>query len=198
MELDDLKNAWNNAHSQAEKQNTLTTKMIDQMTQKKYYSKIKEITYPEIVGIAICLMATIYIGLNFYKLDSIFLQCVGALAILLLLVLSVISLLSLRQLNITGDVNKSYAETLRLFATQKIRFYKLQKINITLSYLLLVMVIILLTKFFNGRDITSNKYFWTLSFTVGYLFLLFYSKWVSKLYRKTLKQSEELLKELQS
>jgi len=41
-----------------------------------------------------------------------------------------------------------------------------------------------------------NKYFWTFSFTLGYIFLLFYSKWVSKHYNKILSQAEELLKEL--
>jgi hypothetical protein len=144
------------------------------------------------------LLAALFIGLHFYKLDTIFLQGTGILSILVLLTLSAISLLSLRQINIKVDMNKSYAETLKTFAVQKMQFHKFQKINVTLSYLLLVAVIILLSKFFSGKDITSNKYFWIFSFAFGYLFLLFYSNWVMKYYKKIASQAEELLHELQS
>ena len=196
MELDDFKNTWDNQSNETQQQN-LTFKIIDQMTQSKYNSKINRIAYPEIIGILICLFATIFIGLNFYKLDNIFLQGVGIVSILLLLTLSVVSFLSLRQLKKTNDFSKPYAETLKIFATQKLEFYKLQKINMTLSYLLLVTVIILLSKFFSGRDITDSKYFWTFSFSFGYIFLLFFSKFVTRFYKTTLRKSEELLQELQ-
>jgi hypothetical protein len=195
MELDELKNTWNNASNLVEEQN-LTPKMIDQMTHKKYHSKIKKIAYPEIVGVIICLISAFFIGANFNKLDTAFLQGAGILSILLLVTLSIISLLSLRQLNIKEDVNKSYAATLKIFATQKLQFYKLQKMNVVLSYVLLVSIIILLSKFVNGRDISETKYFWIYSFSFGYLFLLFYSKWVAKYYKKTVHQSEELLQDL--
>ena len=196
MELDDFKNTWDNQSNETQQQN-LTFKIIDQMTQSKYNSKINRIAYPEIIGILICLFATIFIALNFYKLDNIFLQGVGIVSILLLLTLSVVSFLSLRQLKKTNDFSKPYAEALKIFATQKLEFYKLQKINMTLSYLLLVTVIILLSKFFSGRDITDSKYFWTFSFSFGYIFLLFFSKFVTRFYKTTLRKSEELLQELQ-
>jgi hypothetical protein len=195
MELDELKNTWNNASNLVEEQN-LTPKMIDQMTQKKYHSKIKKIAYPEIIGIIICLISAFFIGANFNKLDTAFLQGAGILSILVLVTLSIISLLSLRQLNIKEDVNQTYAATLKIFATQKLQFYKLQKINVILSYVLLVSIIILLSKFVNERDISDTKYFWIYSFSFGYLFLLFYSKWVAKYYKKTVQQSEELLQDL--
>lgn len=196
MELDDLKKTWDNQNDKAKKQ-ILTSKIIDRMTQTKYNSKINKIAYPEILGSIICLIAIIFIGFNFHKLDTTFLQGVGVISILILLTLSVVSFLSLRQLKMTNDFNKPYAETLKIFATQKIEFYKLQKINLTLSYLLLVTVIILISKFFSGRDITDSKYFWTFSFTFGYIFLLFFSKFVVKFYKNTLRKTEELLQELQ-
>jgi hypothetical protein len=198
MELDDLKNTWDNINTKIKQQQNLTPFMIDKMTRRKYYSKIKRIAYPEIVGVIICLITAFYIAAYFNKLDTPFLKAVGIVSILLLLMLSLISLFSLRQLNIKGGINRSYAETLKMFAAQKLQFGKLQKANITLSYLLLVTVIILLAKLFYGRDITGSKYFWTFSFTGGYIFLLFFSKLVSKFYNKTLRQAEELLKELQS
>ena len=197
MQLDDLKNTWDNPNNPAEQKQHLTTKMIEQMTQKKYNSKIKKIAYPEIIGVIICLISVLFIGINFYKLDTTFLQGAGIVSVLLLVTLSILSLLSLRQLTIPEDVNRPYAATLKIFATQKLQFFKLQKINAVLSYLLLVSILILMSKYFDDRDITGIKYFWIYSFSFGYLFLLFYSKWVAKYYKKTVKQSEELLQDLQ-
>jgi glucan phosphoethanolaminetransferase (alkaline phosphatase superfamily) len=197
MELDDLRSAWDNISDQTEKQHHLTPKIINQMTQKKYYPKVTKVAYPEIVGVGICLIAAAFIGAVFYKLDTLFLQGVGMVSILLLLTIAVISMLSIRQFNIKEDINKPYAETLRIFATQKLIFFKMQKVNIVLSYLLLVTIIILLSKLFNGRDITDSKYFWASSFSIGYIFLLAYARFVSKYYQKALSQAEDLLQELQ-
>ena len=197
MELDDLKGTWDQANDRAGQQRNLTPGMIDLMTQRKFYSKTKRIAYPEISGVIICIISAVVIGLNYNKLDSTFLQGAAIVSIMLLLSLSVISLVSLRQLNISGDVNRTYAETLREFAYRKLRFYKLQKLNIGLSYVLLVSIIVLMSKLFTGRDISDLKYFWIFSFSFGYLFLLFYSVWVFKYYRKTINQAEELLRELE-
>lgn len=195
MELDDLKTTWQNENNSA-LQNNLTTLIIDKMTHEKYQSKIKKITYPEIIGSSICVIAAGFIALNFNKLDTIILQAVGVASIIIQLIISTLGILSLQQLNIKKDLNKPYAETLKIFATQKLAFYKLQKINIILCYLLMVIIIVLLPKLFGNKDITEYKYFWLYAFSTGYIFLLLISKFVSKFYKKTLQHTEELLKEL--
>ncbi|MGF2413906.1 hypothetical protein [Ferruginibacter sp.] len=196
MELDDLKNTWNNMSNEVQQQPHLNTEKINQMTSSKYHSRIKKIAYPEMAGIFICITGVAFTLFNFSKLNTVFFQATAVVAIAVLLLLSAISWISIRRLNVTGDVNKPYAATLKNFAVQKIRFHKLQKINVTLSYLLLVCIIILLPKFFTGKDITSNNSFWIFAFSIGYIFLLFYSKWVAKYYSKSLRQAENLLKEL--
>jgi hypothetical protein len=195
MELDDLKSTWNSA---SKPQPEVTTKMVDEIAREKYQSKIKKIVYPEIIGSIVCLAAAVFITINFYKLNTIFLQGVGVLCILLLMIMVSISFSSLKQLSLAEDVDKPYAETLKSFARQQLRFYNLQKINITLGYLLLVTVIILMLKFFGDRDITGSKLFWILSFTIGYIFLLFFSSFVAKSYKKTLEKSKELLQALEA
>ena len=195
MKLDDLKSTWQN-ESNAASQNNLTTLIIDKMTQEKYHSKIKKITLPEIIGSIICVIAAGFIALNFNKFDTIVLQTIGLASIIILLIISVLSVLSLQRLNFKKDLNKPYSETLKIFAAQKLAFYKLQKINIILCYLLMVTIIVLLPKLFGNKDITEYKYFWLSTFTTGYIVLFFLSKFVSNFYRKTLQQSEELLREL--
>lgn len=196
MELDDLKNTWNRTSMQVQKQQSINPTMMEKMSSQKYRSKMKKIMIPEIAGSVVCLAAAVFIGFNFGNLDTIVLQSAGVLSILLLLLLLIISALSTWQLNKPHNLNRPYAETLKAFAIQKIRFVKLQKLNVTLSYLLLVGIIVLLSKLFIGKDLTDEKFFWIFSFTIGYIFLLFYSKWVEKYYRKTLHQAEELLREL--
>lgn len=196
MELDDLKNSPVSPHDQAAQQQ-LFSGIIDRMTAAKYNSTINRIAYPEIAGSIICLMAVIYIAAHFHQLDSLYLKATGVLSIAVLLALSAISFISLQQLKMKGDPGKPYAVTLRLFATRKMQFYRLQKINITLSYLLLVTVIVLMARFFNGRDITGSNIFWISSFSIGYLFLTFFSGLVKRYYKNSLKQTEELLQALQ-
>ena len=198
MEIDDLKNKWENIDIKITKQDKLTTKMIDQMTKNKYNINIKKIAYPELIGMIICSLSCIYIGFNFNKLNSIYLQSIGVIAILILIILSAISLLNIWQFNKIGNLNKTYAEILIEFTREKIRFYQIQKVNFTLSCLLLVATIILLPRFWGGKDITESKYFWTFSFSFGFIFLLFFSKLVFKYYKNSLNQAEDLLKELNS
>lgn len=192
MELDDLKNTWTEVTDKSK----IDTKMIDEITKSNYKSNLKKIIFPEIIGVLICILSAVYIGLHFDQLDTNILKGTGILAIVLVVVIPFISLISLLQFNTIGDLNKPYAETLTDFATQKIRFHKLLKISSLLSYLLLVTVIILLSKLFGENDISKSKYYWIFSFSFGYFFLLFYSKWVTKYYRNTLQQAEDLLNEL--
>jgi len=196
MELDDLKNTWNELSTQVNTQQHLNASIINEMTKHQYNTRLKKIAYPEIIGVFICLAGLVYVVLHFWELNTAFLQATGIVAILVLLLLSITSLLSLQRLNTAVDVNKTYAETLKDFATKKIQFYKLQKINVTLSYLLLVTIIVLFSKFFSNKDITGSKYFWIFSFSIGYIFLMFYSKWVAKFYRSTLRKAEDLLNDL--
>lgn len=199
MELDDLKKDWESVSTQTAKQNNLTPEIIDQMIHKKYHATINKIRYPEWGGAIICWLAAAFIGFYFYKLDTVFFRATGIAAILIFLLLPVISLISIPRLNLITNLNKPYAEILRQFAVQKLRFQKFQRANVLCSYLVLVISIILLPKLFYGKDIThSNTYFWIFAFSLGYIFLVFFSRWVMKFYNKSLNEAEELFKELES
>lgn len=196
MELDDIKNTWDEMSTQVNQKQNLNLKIFDNMSKRKFHSHLNKIIVPEILGSAVCIGGAVFIGFNFYKLDTIAFQIVGVLAILLFVILCVLSLMSIQHLYKAGDINKPYADTLKKFAIEKIKFCKLQKLNLTLSYLLLVTVILLLTRLFGRNEITDSKYFWIFSFSIGYIFLVFFSKFVSKSYSKTIRETENLLNEL--
>ncbi|MBL0183454.1 MAG: hypothetical protein IPP96_14645 [Chitinophagaceae bacterium] len=198
MELDDLKNTWHDISNQADKKQTLTPEMIDDITRNKYHSKIRMIAIPELAGGLICFAAAAYVILNFSLLDTVLVQGAGMVTILLLLGLPVLSWASILQLKMTKEVSKSYADTVKEFAIKKIRFCRLQKLNFTLSYLLLATTILLSTKIFGKNWVGNNQFLFIVSFSFGYIVLLFFSKWVWKRYNNLLRQAEELLKEIGS
>ncbi|MEJ7827221.1 MAG: hypothetical protein WKF91_03470 [Segetibacter sp.] len=197
MELDDFKKDWQSAIDQKQTPNILTSKVIDQITQNNYQSKIRKIKYPELTGAFICIIAICFIVFNFEKLDTLILQIVGVTAILLLTIITSLSLLSFRQFN-SDNLKKPHIEIIKQFAKRKLRFVKYQNINAFLNYMLLVTIIILLPKFFSGKDITLNKPFWLVALPIGYIFLIFFSKWVKRYYGNSLREAEELLKEVEA
>lgn len=197
MELDELKNDWESVNSQRTNPNTLTSKFISVMIQRKYQSKIKKIKYPELIGGLICILGLSFIWINFNKLDTLLLQIIAVITSLLLTIIPTLSFLSLTAFNSTNDFGKPHIVVIKQFATQKLQFLKYQRINAFLNYLLLVAVIILLPKFIYGKNITVNKSFWIFAFSFGYLFLLFFSRWVKKFYGDSLTQAEKLLSEIE-
>lgn len=196
MELDDFKSTWDKMSNQ-DKEN-LNTKIADTVNSKKVQSGLKKIILPELLGSIICIGSAVFIAFNFYKLDTVSFKIAGITAILLFIILPAISLFSIQQLHQSTDITKSYADTLKDFALQKIKFCKRQKLNLTLSYILFVAVILISTRLFGRNKITDDPYFFIISFSLGYIALFFFSKWVFKKYNLIIWKTEELLIELQS
>ena len=192
MELEQLKETWDNAPINNQPFNNSE---IEKMMHKKYNTGMKKIIYPEIIGTIICLLAIVYILLNFQKLDNNYFRATGIISILLLAGISLISLLSLKQLNINQIAGHSHLNVLKSFVRQKILFSKLQRINVLLCYALLLTSIILMAKIFNNYDIIKNYYFWSVSIGLGYIFLLSFSRYVNRTYNNTIQKNEDLLKE---
>ena len=197
MELDELKNVWDDANKSADKQDILNPKMIEKMTQIKYKSRLRKIINHEALGTLFAFGAVVYIIVNFNKLTTPFFQGIGIITALMLIALPVASLVFLNQLNSIGDLSRTYAETLKTFATQKLRFIRFQQLSVVAASILMVFVILLMPKFTGGRSLNENKYFWAIAIPIGYIFLSFFSRWVIKYYSKTLTQAEELLKDLE-
>ena len=198
MELDDFKDTWDEMTRQVNDNQIINIKMIDKMGKTKFQSSLKKILLPELFGSIICIVFAIFILFNFDKLNTVSFKIAGLVSVILLIFLPVISLRSVFQLYKAIDINKSYAETLKDFAVQKINFCKLQKINITLSYLLMVTVIIIAARLFGRNEKTDSGYFFITAFSLGYIILFSFSKWVFKKYNRTIQQTEDLLNELAS
>ncbi len=198
MELDDLKYDWEILNKQLEKEAVLNTLIVNKIIEQKYYSDLKKIILPELLGSAICILSAVYLVVNLNKLDTIFFKLTGIVAILILIVLPILSVMSLQKFKFMENLTDPIVEMLAKFSSQKKQFYKFQRLNLTLSSLLLVCTIILMSKLFSTNNSMAYKYYWIYSFSAGYIFLLFSSKWVMRYYNKSLNKTEALLNGLDS
>lgn len=198
MDLQDLKNEWDAVNHSTGSAPISTNRIMDAITQKKYTIMIKKIKYAEWTGSFVCVCAAGYVLFNFGKLEAMYLQGIGIITVLLLLLMPAIGLLSLQRLNVSHSTGLPHTEALKQFALQKIQFWKLQRLNFLLGFLLLVATVVLLPVLVNGKNITKDNYYWVLAFPVGYLFKLFAERLAKRYYRNSLQQAETLLKEIET
>lgn len=196
MELEQMKATWEALSQKVALQEKLTHKMIENMTNLKYQSRLNTIHYPEMIGSIICFLAGIFMILNFQAIESLLMQVFGIFSILLLFVLPIISLASLRRLRKVNVSKMSYAEAIGNYSLQKIRFQKFQKLNISMALLFLLIVTPVFMEI-NGKEISKTPYFWTFIFPLGIIFFIGFSVWVLKNYNKALKNAEQILSEIQ-
>jgi hypothetical protein len=195
MELEEMKNTWVQLSKRVEKQEILNQQIINNMTKEQYQSNLKKIALPEFIGTIICYMGAAYLAVNIPKLDETLMQFFGAIAIILLLVLPIISLQSIRAMRKVNPSSHSYLEAIQVFGKQKIKFQKLQKLNVSLGMFLMVIGVPVLLAI-QGKSLNPTPLFWMLFFPIGVGFFLGFAYWVLKNYNKTLKATEKMLAEV--
>lgn len=194
MELEEMKTTWEQLSKRVEKQEILNQQIINKMTKEQYQSNLKKIALPEFVGTIICYMGAAYLAVNIPKLDETLMQFFGGIAIILLLILPVISLQSIRAMRKVNPTSHTYFEAIQVFGEQKLKFQKLQILNVSLGmFLMLIGVPVLLA--IQGKSLNPTPLFWMLFFPIGVGFFLGFAYWVLKYYNKALKATEKMLAE---
>lgn len=195
MELEEMKNAWRELSRKVEKQDIRTNQLIEKITQQKYNSKMNKIHYPEYIGTIICYLGASYILKNFSKIDAGLIQVLAGLSVALLFTLPVISLKSVRLIRNIDITSNTYLEIINLFIKQKIRFQKLQKLNVALGSFFMLIVLPVLAAI-QGKNLNQIANFWTLIFPIFVLFFLVFAWWVLKYYNKVLSATEKMLTDI--
>lgn len=195
MELEELKNTWQSMSKRVENQEFLTNQILEKMKREKYHSKLNKIGYSEYIGAIICYIGAAYLIMNFMKIEDILMQLFAIIAIALLFILPVISLKSLRTVKNINISTKTYAEAIEDFGKRKIKFQRLQKLNISLALFLMLVAIPVLSAI-QGKDIAQAPHFWTLIFPISIAFFMVFALWVLKSYNKILNGTEKLLSDI--
>src|SRR5579875_3721208 len=74
MELDELKNTWNELSSQAKENQIFDSKVFDKMSKRKFDASLAKIILPELLGSIVCIGSAVFIGVNFHKFDKAYMQ----------------------------------------------------------------------------------------------------------------------------
>lgn len=198
MELDEMRTLWDEMTIEVEKQKTLTDKLIIQMTQERYNSKLKSISIPETFGTIICFIAALYILMNFSKLDTWYLIVCGIFAIMYLILIPVKSLSSINQMKSINISDKNIAETLIDFTKGKKQFWLVQRIGFYLNFIFIIAILPVSGKIMSNKDLFLDNKLWYIYVPILVIFMLVFSKWGLKHYKKATESAENLLKDLEN
>lgn len=197
MDLEEMRNNWQEMSKEIEQQKILTDKLIIDMTQNKFNNKLKSISTPETIGTIVCFGVAFLILLNFSKLDTWYLQLSGAFSGLFYIVLPILSLKTIYGMKRINISEGNYKDSLERFAKNKMQFIRVQKWSYYLSFVLVIVCLPVASKLMNGTDIFLESAVWLWYLPFGFAFLYFFSRWVFKKYKRASNSAEELLKDLE-
>ncbi len=197
MELEEMRNEWQEMSKELEKQQLLTDKLIIDMTQEKYNNKLKSISIPETIGAVICVLGAIYISINFNKLDTWYLVVCGVFAVVYLILLPLKSIGSIRKMQQVTIADKTIEQTLMDFVKSKKQFWLIQRLGFYLNFVFIVAILPVFGKLLSNKDLFLEIKLWYFYIPFMVVFLLVISKFGLKHYKKTTDSAENLLKDLE-
>ena len=197
MELDEMKVLWNEMSTEVEKQKTLTSKLILEMTEQKFNNKLRKISIPESIGAVICFLMALFVLVNFNKLDTWYFLVSGVFTVAYLVLIPLFVLKSISDMKGVNISENNYKQTIQDFAKSKKRFFLLQQLSQLLGVILIITSMLLSAKILNDKDlfvVGGKALIWAVPLLV--IFLYFFSRWGIKCYRNATMQAEDLLIEL--
>jgi len=193
MEFDEMKSLWTELSGQVEIQKKLTNSLIMKMTQTQFKKKIRNIFIPEAIGTVICFAEAILILMNYQKLDTWYFLAGGIISVVILILLPILSLRSISKMQSINIASNNYKQTLIDYTKSKKQFFKVQRLSYYLGFILLVVLVPVLAKLFDGNDVLSKSKIWIWTVPVGMVILVFFARWVYRYYKKNTLDAEQLL-----
>jgi len=196
MELEEMKTLWTEMSAEMEKQKTITNSIVLKMTQNRYKSKLNKILVPEIAGSIVCFAGMVFTLINIEKLHPWYLLACGIATVVILFFLSWVPLKYTRRIHAVNIADKNYKQLLQEYSINKKHFVLVQKANVYLSTVLLLVILPVTGMLIGGRDLfkETNLY---LFYAVSFSFLYPVCKWVFKRYSKIVTDAENMLKALE-
>ncbi|MEM7085505.1 MAG: hypothetical protein AAF489_04940 [Bacteroidota bacterium] len=198
MELEEMKTLWQEMSVKVEKQQIITDQLIMEMTQQKYRNKFSKLMMYEVSGAVICYIMAVFMLLNIQKLDTWYLLICGIFSVTFLAILPFFSLRSLNKIKRLEIANYSYKEALVRFAKSKKRVLLLQRMGLYLSPLFFLVVLPVMHKMFNGKDMFQSDVsaFPWVFVGIFFVFIILFSRWGYGCYKSMTNSAENVLKEL--
>ncbi len=196
MELEEMKNRWEEMSLDLEKQKKITDSLIIKMTRAGYQNKISFIRLSETLGSLVGIASFLLIAINFQRLNTWYLALCGVITCVILLLLPLLSLRAIRRLRSIPIVEHNYKEMLSEFSRARIQFISAQKWSFYLGPLLLVAVLPVMGAVIGERDLFKTSLLW-LVYAISFPFFSWFAKWVFKSYSRATAAAENILKDLE-
>lgn len=197
MELDEMKSLWADLSLQMEKQDKIQKEILLQITKQKFRNKMNGIRIPEILGSLVCVGYAMYFLSRFGDFELWYNQVFALIAILLMIALPAASLTAVKGMrNIRIDL-EAPAKLLEKFSQSKIRFWKVQRYGMIFGAILMISILPPLVELNGSEEIVNKPWFWGVYVPGGLIFMVLFSRWVLKKYRRVMDSSERMLKELE-
>ena len=198
MELEELQATWAQMSVELEKQKRLTNEIILKMTQRDYKDRLNKVAIPEKISTVFTFGVALLLLFKFHELDTLLLRICGVITLAMLIILPIISLRYLIHMHTIDIINRSYTEGIKAFAINKQRYQKFLKLTVYLGFVLMLIIIPVISKIFNGKDIftESHSNFWMWFVPIGACFYYLFSKRVINCYSSNIKKAGDILEEL--
>jgi MFS family permease len=199
MQLEEMKNLWDEMSLKIDSQQQLTNKLIMEMTQQKFRNRFSTLSLYETSGAVICFIAATFILLNLDKMDTWYLMLCGIFSLIILIILPVLSLRAINGLKKLNLSKNSYKETLIEFSKRKKNMMLIQQFSVGISIILMWMVAPVFSKIVNGKDFFMQEHSTGLllfyaATTIG---VIFFARWGYGCYKRITASAEKDLKELE-
>ena len=191
-----MKTMWAEMSTELEKQKTITNSIIIKMTQSNYKHKLNKILVPEAAGSVVCFTGMVFTLVNIHKLHPWYLLVCGIATVAILFFLSWVPLKYTRKMHTVNITNKNYKQLLQEYSLNKKRFVLVQKLNLYISCMLLLVILPVTGLLFGGKDLFKEVNL-ALYYAVAFPFLYSICQWVFKKYSNIVTDAENMLKALQ-
>jgi len=199
MELEEMKNIWDDMSQRIDKLEILTDKSIVNITKKRYANKIRAISILETTLAFISIVFSAFVLINFTKLDTWYLSISGIIVVLFLIIVPILSVKWIRTLKYLDIAGNTLKQSLFKYAKGKQRFINIIKVSSYLTTPFIVAFMLISEKFFNNNNLISENDFGVYWYVLplGIIIQILFNKWILIKYTKALNEAENILKELE-
>lgn len=198
MELEEMKNLWEDMSQKLDNQKILTDKLVIEMTLLKYDNKTNILKYKEFFGLVVAYIMIGIIIYSFQSLDTWYLKTSGIVMIIILGMLPLYSIDWVKRLKKIDLVKSSYKEILEQFYKTQKRIKQIESTGLIISPFLFVVSSVFFSKVMGNEDLFKLNMSWALITCIVLIFIgtIYFIIISNKKKRKQLQFIEQLLKEL--
>ena len=196
MELEEMKQLWEEMSEQMERQKLLTDKLIMAMTEERYRNKFNTAWVAESAGTVICFGFALLILLNFHKFDAWYLWASAVFTVLYLFLVPIAMLYFLNRMRKLDIAGSDFRQMLLDFNRAKEGFHLVNRVGMAMNFVLMFTITVLSIVIFKGSEAVLERTSWLYMMPFGAMALFLFSRWGYRCYVGMTNSAENLLRDL--